>query len=155
MTSNIINKTPFLREQRYFSTEVTDLAIEMDITYVDIATSVNQRIIGTFPTNHQAVTGERWFLQGQPQQTLRQVYTFTSTSNIPHGLNLSAIQTMTRMYGNFTDGTNYYGLINGTSTGITDQIVFYLTPTNIVFVSSGSPPSLSSGIIVLEWLSNI
>jgi len=151
-----LQQTPYLREQRNFPTEnVQKLQVEIDKSYVDIARNVNSRIIGTFTLNNQVVTGEQWYLAGSAtkQQALRQVYTFTSTTSIPHTLNFSQIDRFTIMYGSFTDGTNWYGLIAGTNTAIAGQISFYLDPINIIFETGAGAPTLTSGTIVLQWLS--
>jgi hypothetical protein len=150
-----LQQTPYLREQRNFPAEdAQKLQIEVDKMYIDVAQKVNSRIVGTFSLGNSVVTGETWYLAGaaKKQQSLRQVYTFTSTSNIAHGVTLSQIDRFTCMYGSFTDGTNWYGLIAGSSTAITGQISFYITPTDIVFVVDGAAPSLTSGTIVLQWL---
>lgn len=151
-----LQQTPYLREQRNFPTEDAQaLQVEVDKMYVDVAQKVNSRIVGTFPINSSVVTGEQWYLAGasKKQQSLRQAYTFTSTANIPHLINLKQIDRFTTMYGSFTDGTNWYGLIPGSSTAIAGQISFYIDPTNIVFVVDGAAPTLTSGTIVLQWLS--
>ena len=152
-----IQSSPYLPRQRNFPNDNAQaLGIELDKSYIDIASRVNERTIGIFALNFPIITGEQWFLQGQPnkQQTLRRIYTFTSTASIPHGINFTQITLITSMYGQYTDGTNWYGLIPANSNGIAGQIVFYLTPTNIVFVGAG-PPALINGVIVLEWLSQI
>lgn len=150
-----VNQSPYLRTSREFPEEsVHQLAVEINKTYLEIAGSVNNRIIGIFPVNRPALTGESWYTVGsQRQQTLRQVYTFTSTSNIAHGINLSAISGFSRPFGIFTDGTNWYGLIAGSNVAIAGQISFYITPTNIVFLSGAGAPSVTKGQLVLEWLS--
>lgn len=152
-----IQTYPYLRAQREFPNEnVKLLSLENDRAYIDIAAKVNDRTIGIFPVNVNAVTGEQWYLHGssQKRQTLRQVYTFTSTASISHGISvITTDQFFTRMYGQFTDGTNWYGLFSASSTAIAGQITFYVTPTQIVFVSGAGAPSLTLGNIVLEWLS--
>ncbi len=146
--------SPFLPGQRHFPIEnATKLAMELDKAYVDIANRVNDRTIGIFGTGQQLATGENWFISGQRQSTLRQIYTFTTTSSIPHGLNLTQIDRFTSCYGSFTDGTNWYGIIYGSNTSITGQISFYITPTNIVFASGVGAPSVTKGQIVLTWMS--
>lgn len=154
MTANVVNQVPYLRTSRNFPEDLKQFTIEVNKAYVDTANAVNNRTIGIFPTGRPAVGGESWFVSGnQRQQNLRQVYPFTSTANIPHMINFGAISQFSRMWGQFTDSTNWYGLIAGSSTAIAGQISFYLTPTNIVFVSGANPPSLNNGLIVLEWLS--
>lgn len=152
MSANVVNQVAFLRTSKNFPQEAQPLAVEINKSYVDIAEKMNVRTIGIFPTNRAAITGESWFLTGnQKQQTLRQVFTFSSTASITHGISFSQISPLTR--GVFTDGTNWYGLIFGSSTAIAGQISFYVTPTQIVFATGGAAPTLTSGIIDLEWLS--
>lgn len=130
------------------------LTVEIDRMYLDVAQKMNDRVIGIFPTNRPATTGASFFTSGQTRrQELRQVYTFTSTASINHGINIVNTNQFTGYQGTWTDGTNSYGLIFGTSTAITGQISFYVTSTQIVFVVDGAAPTLSSGMIVLSWLS--
>lgn len=155
MSANIANQVSYLRTSRDFPTEeVAQLSTELSKAYIDIANSVNNRIIGIFAVNKSSVTGESWFFSTKKQQSLRQVYTFTNTANIPHGLDFDQIDRFTSNYGQYTDGTNWYGLISGTSVAIAGQILFYVTPTNIVFVVGAGAPALTRGNIVLTWLSN-
>lgn len=158
MTTPISN-SPFLRLQRNFPSEsIQALTVEIDKSYVDIANNVNNRTIGTYPTNTAITTGEAWYLAGSSskQQSLRRVYTFTTTSNIPHGINFSGISQISPLCkGVYTDGTNWYGLIFASTIALTGQITFYVTPTNIVFVVDGAAPALTSGTIVLEWISRV
>lgn len=151
-----LQTTPFLREQRNFPTvDAQSLQVEVDKAYIDIAQNVNARTIGIFALNSQVVNGNTWYLRGASlkQQALRQVYTFTSTASINHGLNFSQIDQFVSMYGQFTDGTKWYGLIAGNiGTAIAGQIVFDITSTQIEFVSGAGAPILTRGSIVLEWL---
>lgn len=155
MTTNLQN-SPYLPKQRNFPNEDANvLGVALDKTYIEIASKVNERTIGIYAVNYPMATGEQWFIQGQPQkqQTLRQAYSFNSTTNIPHGIRFNQIDRMTRMYGQYSDDVNWYGLIAGSSVAITGQISFYLDITNIVFVVDGAAPTLKEGTIVLEWLS--
>lgn len=154
MSTNVVNQVAYLRTSRSFPIEIEQLTVEVDKAYVDTANAVNNRIISIFPSNRPAINGENWYiLNNQRQQGFRQVYTFTSTASIVHGIDFSRIDRFTRNYGEFTDGTNWYGLINGSNVAIAGQISFYLTPTNIVFVTGGGAPAITKGNIVLEWLS--
>lgn len=151
-----VQLSPYLRDQRSFPLkDVKDLSNQVDQAYIDIASKVNARTIGLFANRYQVITGESWYLDGssQKQQTLRQVYTFTSTTAIDHGIPVAQISGFTKMYGTYTDGTNWYGLIAGSNVAIAGQISFYITPTQIVFVVGGGSPTLTKGTIVLEWLS--
>jgi hypothetical protein len=157
MTANVVNQMPYLRTSRNFPLEAQPLSVELDKSYVDIANAMNTRTIGIYPMNRPAVNGESWFLSsGQKQQALRQVYPFTATGSIAHNILWSSVsQISPRCYGSFNDGTNWYGAIYASNTAIAGQISFYVTPTNIVILGGAGAPSIVSGIIVLEWLSQV
>lgn len=156
-TSTNLLKVAYLREQRAFPTDdVKLLAKQMDQTYIDIASKVNSRSIGQYPVSFYSISGDKWYFAGgnQYQQSLRQVFTFSSTGNIPHGLNWSSVSLISpNSYGTFTDGTNWYGAIYAGSTAIAGQVTFYVTPTNIVVVGGAGAPAITSGSIVLEYVS--
>lgn len=157
MSANVVNQVAFLRTTREFPEEIHQLCVESNKAYVDIANAVNNRIIGIFPTNMPAITGESWFPTNQRQQTLRKIFILTSTASIPHGLDkiYSSIVYFTRNWGEFTDGTNWYGLIHGSNVAIAGQISFYVDPININFVVGAGAPVFSKGILILEWMSQI
>lgn len=153
--NNVVNQVAYLRTSRNFTQDPEELITQLTKCYIDIANAVNNRTISIFPTNRPAVTGESWFInRNQRQQTLRQVYSFTTKSNIAHGIDLSSIENITRTFGEFTDGTNWYGLIPASNVAIAGQVSFYLSPTNIVFLTGAGAPVLTKGTIVLEWLSD-
>jgi len=128
--------------------------VQINKAYVDTANAVNERTIGLFPTTRPAITGESWFIRNnQKQQSLRQVYTFTGTGTISHGIPNVTVDRFCRCWGTYTDGTNGYGLIWGTTVGVAGLITFYVTATQIVFVLGAGAPALTSGRITLEWLS--
>lgn len=157
MTANLTNQVAYLRTSREFPEDLRIMAIELTKAYIDIANVVNSRVIGTFSTNRPAINGKSFFITNARHQGLRQVYTFSSTGNIAHGLNntYSAIPYFTQSYGSFTDGTNWYGAIYGSNVAIAGQVSFYVTPTNIVVLAGAGAPTITSGIIVLEWISNV
>lgn len=154
MSANVVNQVAYLRTSRQFPPELEQLTVEVDKAYLDTANAINNRTISLYPTTRPALNGESWFITGnQKQQGFRQVYSFTTTANIPHGIDFAKIDRFTRNFGEFTDGTNWYGLINGSNVAMAGQVSFYLTPTNIVFLSGVGAPALTKGNIVLEWLS--
>lgn len=154
MSTNVVNQMPYLRTSREYPPDLDKLIIEIDKTNVDTANAVNNRTISIFPTVRPAINGESWFLIGnQKQQGFRQVYPFTTTGNIPHGIQFNKISRFVRTFGEYTDGTNWYGLIAGSNVAIVGQVSFYVTPTNIVFVVGGGAPAVTNGAVVLEWLS--
>ncbi len=156
--SNTPNQTSFLRTSRNFPTDdVEKLATEVNRTYLDIASSVNTRVIGIFQVNFPLYTGESWFVsKNRRQQSLRQVYTFTGPSlliNIPHNINTTTISGFVRIYGTFTDGTSWYPLNYVDVVSATNQVNVIVNSTNIVITSgAGTPPAILSGTVVLEWI---
>ena len=154
--TNVINQVPYLRTTREFPENIQELTVQVNKSYVDIANAVNNRTISLFPTNRPAITGESWFLtKNQRQQTLRQVYTFSTTTAINHGIQVVDPDQFTRCFGSFTNGSRSYGLIWASDVSIAGQITFYLTSTQIVFLTGAGAPSISSGKITLEWLSPV
>ncbi len=153
--NNQPNQVSFLRTTRKFPHEVEQLAIEVDRAYVDIANCANSRIAGIFSVNRAAQDGESWFVsKNLRQEGLRQVYTFTGVPvTIPHGLTLNRIERFTRLWGTYTDGTNWYGILGASNVAIAGQVTFYIDATNIVFLTAGAPVS-TRGNVVLEWIGN-
>lgn len=154
--TNVVNPVSYLRTSRAYPQEdVSQLAIEVTKTYIDIANAVNVRTIGIFPTNRPAITGEGWFVtNNQKQETFRQVYAFSAAGNIAHGIKTDQISTFTRIYGIFTDGSVWYPLPYVNVVSATNQVSVTVTNTNIVITAgAGSPPSITSGYAILEWLS--
>lgn len=155
---NQFYRQPYLKVQWNFpNQDIKAFSSQVDKAYIDIATKVNARVIGTYALNFVSVTGERWSFGGSStlQQSLRQIYTFTGAGNIAHNLTWAEVSSISlRSYGSFTDGTNWYGCIYASSTAIAGQVSFYVTPTNIVVLSGGGAPAITSGTINLEFISN-
>jgi len=155
--TKVLNKSPYLRTSRDFPEDLPTLTREIDKAYIDIANNINVRTIGVFPTGGAVVTGESWYFdKNTKQQSLREAYFFTSTAPIPHGIDFRRVSAFSRCFGQYTDDTNWYGIINGTDQVIVGQLVFYVDPINIVFVPGGAGmPLLTKGNIVLEWISDV
>ncbi len=155
--SNIINQVAYIKSSREFPQDLNQIANILTRSYAEIANSINERTIGLFPSNRPAITGNSYFVyQNKRQQSVRQTYTFTSTVPILHNIDFLQVAYIGAMYGQYTDGTNWYGIIPGTNAaaGIPGQLVFYLSPTSIIFIPGGvSMPALTKGIIVIEWIS--
>lgn len=154
MSSNIVNQVAYLRTSREFSKDLELLTVEIDKAYLDTANAVNNRTISLFAVNKPAINGESWFIdKNQRQQALRQVYVFTSTANIPHHITNVIPGQFVRAFGEYTDGTDTFGLIYGSNVAIAGQLGFYITSTNIVFTLGLGRPGLTNGTVVIEWLS--
>ena len=155
-----IQQEPYIRNQRDFPTkDVRLLSLENDKAYIDVAGKINARTIGTFALNAQIVTGEAWYIQGssQKQQTLRQVYLFSDSElTVPHGINISQISGFTRIYGTFTDGNIWYPLPYVDVLNADNQINVKVDSSDIIITEgAGSPPALTNGYVVLEWLAMV
>lgn len=160
--NNVVNQVSYLRVSREFPEELHQLTVEINKSYVDIANTVNNRIISIFPTTRPAITGENWFISGnQKQNGFRQVYPFTTTADIDIGFKLSNISMISpKTCGVFLSGTSWDGLIFGTNVAIAGQISFNIivnagsaTSDIIRFYVGAGAPALVRGIIDLEWLS--
>ena len=154
MTFNPLNTVgPFLPVNQTFSDDDKQFLIQITQRDRDIARYLNIREIAVYDLN-QNPSGRQWFNSANVQQkrnAFRQVYTFTATGNIAHGL--TGI-TLCTAYGEFTDGTNFYGAIYASSVTIAGQVTFYVTPTNIVVQAGAGAPAITAGVIVLDYLLN-
>ena len=156
--TTLTQQASYLRSQRNFpNKDVKELSVENDRAYIDIAQKVNARTIGTFALGNQIVTGEQWYLEGssKKQQTLRQVYVLDGTNSIGHGINFAEITAITRIYGTFTDGANWYTLPYVDISNTNKQINVTISESQIIINAGASAPVFNNGIIVLEWLSNV
>ena len=157
MSSSFVNQSPFLRTSRNFPQDAQALTVEVNKSYVDVANAVNERVIGIFSKGRPSITGESWFISSQRQQTFRQMYNFTSFTSplsIPHMINTAQIAAITRIYGTAVAGTTWYPLPYVDATAANNQIQLVVTSTNIVITAGGgAPPAITSGFVVLEWLS--
>lgn len=153
--NNVINQIPFLRTSRSFPEEIHQLALEINKTYIDIANAVNNRTISIFPTNRPVIDGESWFINNnQRQQGFRQVFNFASSGNFPHGINTTEISFFTRIYGTFTDGTNWFPLPFVDAAAANNQVELLITPTQIGIVPGGGAgqPAITNVLVILEWI---
>lgn len=156
MSSNVVNQTAYLRTAKEFPEDVHQLSFEVNRTYVDIANAVNNRTIGIYPTNRPAVTGNSFFLTTNRRQTFRQIYSVTAADIaagfINHNIRNVIPGQFIQCCGSYTDGTNTFGLFFASSVAIAGQTTFYVTSTQIILLVGGGAPVLTSGIIILEWI---
>lgn len=155
MSSNILNRGALLRGQRLFPQESQPLSVELDRAYVDIASKVNDRTIGFYPTNVPALTGEKWTIGGLTYLGFRRVYEFSAAGNVAHGLTTTSLFAFTRIYGIFTDGSIWYPLPYVNVVAANNQVSITVTSANIVITAGGgAPPTITRGYAVLEWISS-
>lgn len=146
-------QSPFLPINQTFSEDDDQFLIQITNRDRDIARYLNVREIGIYDQT-QVPNGQQYFNPNNPQIKrggFRRVYTFTATGNIAHGI---TGLTQVMAYGEFTDGTNFYGAIYASSVAIAGQVTFYVTPTNIVVQAGAGAPTITSGVIVLDYLLN-
>ena len=70
MSGNIVNQMPYLRTSRLFPEDLGQLCVEVNRSYIDVASAVNNRIIGIFPQTNSAITGESWFISNLRQKNV-------------------------------------------------------------------------------------
>lgn len=157
MSTNVTSQSPFLRTSRNFPQDSQPLSVELSKTYIDIANFVNARTIGTYSVNIPTITGNQFFTSGAStrRQSLRQIYTFTTAGNIPHGINFQNVTAFVQIYGTYTDGTNWYPIPLVSTTNVANQVSVTVNPTNIVITKGAGAPTIVSGIINLEWMTNV
>ena len=157
MTANIANQVAYLRTTRNFPTAVNELTLEINKAYVDIANTVNNRIIGLFPTNRYVITGESWFINNnQRQQTLRQVYNFGSIA--PGAVSTQAheiinLTQFTRIWGTCVTNLPDFRPIPYASVAPNANIDLRVDATNIIIANGAAGPTINSALVILEWLS--
>jgi len=162
-----INQVAYIKTSREFPPDVNQIAGILTRSYVEIANAINTRTIGLFPSNRPAITGNAYYFtdpanpasfSNQRQQSLRQVYVFSSTTTlppatIPHGIDFNQVSFVGAMYGQFLSVNRWCGLIPGTTVAIAGQISFNIGSTNINLVVGAGAPTFTKGIIVIEWIS--
>ena len=108
--SDLSNNSPYMRTSREFPEDLHQTTVELNKAYIDIANTVNNRVIGDYPTHKPAITGENWFTSdNRKQQSLRRRYEFTSDGSKPHKIKTDQLSSFTKCTGFYTDGTNWYG----------------------------------------------
>lgn len=157
MNSSLQTQNNFLRTSREFPSNLENLTLELDKSYVDIANAVNVRTIGVFPINRPTVTGESFFLvSNQRQQSLRQVFKIGAiapgaTLTTPYSIN--GFSQFSRIYGTCITNVPDNRPIPYASVTANANIELRVTSTNIIVSVGAASPAITSGIIVLEWIS--
>jgi hypothetical protein len=157
--STYLQKSPFVRSQRNFPyDDVRSLSCENDKAHIEYASKINDRTIGIFANMQGVQTGDKYYIPGtnQPHNAIRYLYQFISSANIPLGFPVNQIDYIVAMYGSYYNSANnqYYGLIASTNQVIPGQIGFYLdfNLQAIVFNVGAGAPSITQGLIVIEWI---
>lgn len=162
--NNVVNQSPYLKTSREFPEEVDELVVEINKSYVDVAAAVNNRTIGIFPTRKSAVTGESWFLTTQRQQTFRQIYNFGPIgvgAELDILTGITGFTQFTRIYGTVvTVGNSWRPLPYIDNITLTAGITLLVDldgmgRNQIRIVNGAAAPSITQGLVVLEWLAAV
>lgn len=158
-SSSITNTVPYLQTTRKFPVEADGIQRELTKWAVDVANNMNNREIAFYdlmPT----ITGQKWFSVnfGDPniqnpavkRQTFRKVFPFDDAS-LTFNHNIEGATFFTSIYGAATDGTFFFPLpyVNPTAA---NQIGLLVSATQVTVVKGGGAPAITSGVVVLEWL---
>lgn len=153
--------SPFVPNFRQFPTQDShNLERQLVNFHTQHSNAINNRTISTFPLHQVGFedflpTGERWFpvsgktIQRDGNRLVFQISdsTLTITHNIP------LINLVTRLYGTFYDSTNWWPLPYVDVTAANNQINVKVTATQVIVTKgAGAPPTISQGIVVVEWV---
>lgn len=160
MTSNNSITTPYLRTSRSFPEDISQLTVEINRTYLDIATAVNSRTIGVFPTNRNVATGETWFIKSRPQQSIRQTYPFgaiAAGASLSISYKIKGFDQFSRIFGTCVTAQPDSRPIPYASIGVNSNIDVRIdTANSVIIISVGAAsPNVTSGLITIEWLSQV
>ncbi|MDE1970959.1 MAG: hypothetical protein KGI50_05285 [Patescibacteria group bacterium] len=154
MTLPTTKSAPYLRLQRQFpSDDIHSMSIEMNRAWIDLALKVNARTIGTYSQGNPSATGNTYYYSGKSLPSQSQLYLYTGSATIAHGISVSTATKFVRIYGTLTDGTNWYPLPYVDVTDVTKSMTVNVDSTNINVTLGASAPSVTSGYVVLEWIS--
>lgn len=153
----VANPVPYLRTSRNFPEDLRQLSIESNRSYIDIASAVNARTIGLFPTTIAVITGDSYYLSNNSrQQSLREVYVGTTITagtshSVPHGI--QSLTQFSRIYGTCVTSLPDYRPLPYASTAANTNIDLRVDSTNIIISVGAGSPNITSFMIVLEWIS--
>lgn len=154
--------TPFLQNTITFSKDDQQFLIQLTALYGQIARYVNSKEIAIYNLA-ETITGQQWFVSGNPQLTRltnRKVFQIGSipTGNISitaHGITGFSTLTFTSIYGTaITDIVDQRPIPFASAAVVTNQIEIRVDATNITIVNGATAPNITSAIVVLEYLKN-
>lgn len=157
--------SPFVPTFRQFPTEdAHNLEKQLVNFHNQTNTAVNNRTISTFQLHvdgdsQMLPNGERWFstapqLATSPQR-LRdgfRIVVQVAGASLVVNHNITQINQVTRLYGAFFDGTFWQHLPYVDTLAAANQIAIKVSPTQIIVTKGVGAPSISQGIVILEYL---
>lgn len=158
--------SPFVPTYRQFPTsDPHNLEKQLVNFHNQTNTAVNNRTIGEFQLHvdgdkQMIPNGERWFptaaQSGTPQRLrdgFRLVVQVSDATTLTVTHNIPLINQVTRLYGTFFDGTFWWPLPYVDLLAANNQINVKVSSTQIIVTKGGAaPPSISNGIVVVEFL---
>lgn len=148
--------SPFVYTYRQFPTDDPhNLEKQLVNVAIQYGVAINARTIGTFDTN-QVADGERWFAVGNMKlrDGQRKVLQFSSilngTTTIPHGINVTSLTYVTRLYGTAVKNTTFIPLPFVSVAN--DFVQLNMDATNVYLTTTSNTYIGYSGTIVVEFL---
>lgn len=157
--------SPFVPTFRQFPTDdAHNLEKQLVNFHNQTNTAVNNRTISTFQLHvdgdsQMLPNGERWFptaAQSTTPQRLRDGFRLVvqvSDSTLVVAHNITQINQVTRLYGAFLDGSSVWQTLPYVDVAASaNQIKISVSSTQIIVTKGAGAPSVSQGIVVLEFL---
>ena len=159
--------TAFAPQNITFSPDPSQFLIQITRLISDYARFINLREIAIYDLT-ETVIGEQWFNTNNPtvaqnsvkRIAYRQVYNIAgpiaagATKTVAHGITGASPLTFTHVYGMATTATDQRPMPYASATLVTNQIEIKVDNTNITIINGSTAPSISSAIVVLEYLKN-
>lgn len=149
--------SPLLPSIRYLPEDPKLLHRELINNFVEVASAVNSRTIGTYDTE-RVFSGNKLFPLTVNQ--FRDIYRLVvevgainagATVNTAH--NIPNISAMVKLYGVGVDATpNYYPLPFSDPGALNQQILLSANNTNVTITNGAGNPNLTSAIVVIEYV---
>jgi hypothetical protein len=159
------NPAPFLSQHEVFPEDYKEFLVKITNLYTQISTAMNSRDISTYDLQ-QIANGQQFFstsaYPGSLRSGYRQVYVIPSSSlplaagglaSFPHGITVTSSTLFTRIYGTAVTSVPYYIPLPYTDAALaTNQVGLYLDGTNIYVQNGSTAETITSGIVVLEYV---
>ena len=145
----------FVPVSEYFPEDDAELRTKLSSLHSLVASAVNSRDIAFYQNGAEVVTGQQFSSGGNQRQSFRKVFYFGTinagaTLTIAHGL--SGMTPFTRIYGTATTASDFRPIPYVDATVVTKQVSLFVDSTNINIINGATAPTITSGIIVLEYL---
>lgn len=162
-------QVPLLQTWRNFPMDETNLELTLNKLYYDIANCMNLREICLYDL-FPMFNGQQWYSNPNQASTTaaftstprrmnyRQLFTYETiaagaTETIVHGID--SLTQVTRLFGNvITANPDFRSVPFVDVTSVNNQISVYADTTNIYIINGSTAPEITSGFIVIEYLTN-